>query len=567
MSSSEVVVQSPCQIDIPAIDIVTYVFQSGTPRTRDTPQFFDADVPSRCFSLSQAELYVKRLARGLQKLGLEKGDKVLLYAGNHLFFPVLLWGVIASGCVFTAVNPAASETELEYQLRDSDARLLITHPGGVGTATAVAGRVGLPQDRIYIFEDIPGTGKAHSANSWLQLWCSPSEIQGWEWERMSSLAEAQSTTAILNYSSGTTGPPKGVEISHYNAVANSLQLIHKRSLFADTPEARGRQSRLRTTGERWLAALPMYHAYGQTYFCMSVARIGAKVFIMQKFNLSKFLLYLDIYRITFLSAVPVILVMMAKHPHPGNFNLTAIENVTTGSAPLNPEIGRTIERLYLRDGVTVKQGLGMTECTCSLTGFALDDIADPRSVGWLNANCRIKIVPVEDEAFAGSVPPGVVVGELWAAGPNVMKGYYKRPQETASSILYDNDEVRWLRTGDIGYVDSNGHVYLVDRLKELIKVKGLQVSPAELELALLAHPGVADAAVVGAKIDDAEYPRAFVVRKDPTITGRELENLVKSRFAQHKWLSGGVVFVDLIPRTASGKVMRRVLAANLQAKL
>jgi acyl-CoA synthetase (AMP-forming)/AMP-acid ligase II len=233
---------------------------------------------------------------------------------------------------------------------------------------------------------------------------------------------------------------------------------------------------------------------------------------MAKYDLARFLLYLDTYRITFLSAVPVILNMLAKHPRPGDFNLRSIESVTSGSAPLNPATGAAVARMYLRPGVTVKQGLGMTECTCSLSGFAADDADDGRSVGWLNANCQVRVVPVEGEDFTASssssgegkdkddIPAGVVVGELWIAGPNVMKGYYRQPGKTGETIVHDVQGTRWLRTGDIGYVDGRGRIYVVDRMKELIKVKGLQVSPAELELALLEHAGVADAAVVGAKM-------------------------------------------------------------------
>lgn len=221
---------------------------------------------------------------------------------------------------------------------------------------------------------------------------------------------------------------------------------------------------------------------------------------MSKYNLDRFLLYLDTYRITFLSGVPVILNQLAKHPNPSTYNLRSIESVNCGSAPLNPETGRAVASLYLRPGITVKQGLGMTECTCSLSSCAPDDIDDGRSVGWLNANCKVRVVPVDGEDFAESLPVGQRGGELWITGPNVMKGYYRRPEKTAETIVVENG-TRWLRTGDIGYVDAaTGKIFVVDRMKELIKVKGLQVSPAELELTLLEHEGVADAAVVGAKM-------------------------------------------------------------------
>ncbi|EXJ66167.1 uncharacterized protein A1O5_10783 [Cladophialophora psammophila CBS 110553] len=558
------VVVSPYQLDIPTTDIASFVLSSGTASSRIQPQYFDATNPSKCFSLEQAETYVKQLAHGLRKI-LNPGDKVLLYSGNRLLFPVLLWGTVAAGCVFTAASPSASQNELEYQLRDSEASVLITEPENVSTSLKAAAAVGMLADRVFLFAD-PGEDLSRyrtlRTRSWLTIWSPVEEVGTWSWTKLRTLEEVKSTTAVINYSicaTRTTGIPKGVELSHYNLVANSTQLVHKRSIVGAGASALAKKSRLDSSGERWLAPLPMYHAYGQTYYCMNAARIGAKVFIMPKFEVDEFLLYLDIYRITFMTAVPVVLNMLAKQQHPQKYNLNAIESVVTGSAPLNPEMGTLIERMYLKPGVTIKQGLGMTECTCSVAGFGPDEESDHKSVGWLNANCRARVVPIEDRDFSSSGPPGVFIGELWFSGPNVMKGYYKKAKETSGAIVHEQGH-RWLRTGDVGYIDEKGHIYIVDRLKELIKVKGLQVAPAELELALLTHPDVADAAVVGAKINNEEYPRAFVVRKtDGKVKEEELKDLIKSRFALHKHLTGGVYFVDTIPRTGSGKVIRRAL--------
>lgn len=200
---------------------------------------------------------------------------------------------------------------------------------------------------------------------------------------------------------------------------------------------------------------------------MNAARIGAKVYIMPKFNINKLLLYSDIYRITFMTAVPVVLTMLSKQSNPGRFNLNSIEAVVTGSAPLSPEIAGTVEEMYLRPDVKVKQGLGMTEITCSIFGFAPDEEDDGRSVGRLYANCRAKLMPVEGRDFSASTPPGTNAGEIWVSGPNIMKGYYKRPKETAETIVYE-DGSRWLRTGDVGYFDASGKLYLIDRLKVCI---------------------------------------------------------------------------------------------------
>lgn len=198
---------------------------------------------------------------------------------------------------------------------------------------------------------------------------------------------------------------------------------------------------------------------------MNAARLGAKVYIMSKFDIAKYLLYLDIYRITFATMVPVIMNMLAKYPQPEKFNLKTIDGIVSGSAPLSPDIAKAVKRLYLHDSATIKQGMGLTETTCSLFQFAPDDIDDGRSIGWLNANCRAKIVTVDGKLYTGTAPPGVTVGEIMVSGPNIMKGYYKKPKETAETIITDADGTRWLKTGDIGYADDRGRFYIVDRMK------------------------------------------------------------------------------------------------------
>lgn len=185
---------------------------------------------------------------------------------------------------------------------------------------------------------------------------------------------------------------------------------------------------------------------------------------MKSFSVQQYLLYLDIYRVTFMATVPAIMATIAKQPNPSIYNLWAIETVLSGSAPLSPDLGRVIERMYLRAGVSVKQGWGMTETTCSITGFAPDDQDDGRSIGWLNPNCAARIESLEDRDFSGAAPAGATVGEIWVAGPNIMKCYYKNPKATEEAIVVANG-VRWLRTGDIGYIDERGRIYIVDRLK------------------------------------------------------------------------------------------------------
>ncbi|KAE8414544.1 hypothetical protein BDV36DRAFT_298887 [Aspergillus pseudocaelatus] len=238
---------------------------------------------------------------------------------------------------------------------------------------------------------------------------------------------------------------------------------------------------------------------------------------------------------------------IAKQPNPSIYNLQAVQTVLSGSAPLSPHLGRIIEGIYIRSGVSVKQGGGMTESTCSVTGFAPDDEDDGRSIGWLNPNRAARIERLDDRNFSGAAPAGATA--------------------TREAIVVAGG-IRWLRTGDIGYIDERGCIYIVDPLKNLIKVKGLQVAPAELEQYLLTNSDVADAAVIGAKMNGGEYPQAFVVRKKAVVTKEYLAQMIKSHFAPRKWLTGGVYFLDSIVRTRSGKVIRRespVIETNLQS--
>ncbi|KAM5347464.1 hypothetical protein ACJ41O_010469 [Fusarium nematophilum] len=535
--------ESPYQIDIPITDIPSFIF-SGPARAHSQPQYFNADNPAQNFSLERAEQWVKRWAKGLNDFGIGPDDKVMLVSGNSLYFPILLWGVLASGGVFTGCSPASS---------------------------VAADTVGLPRSNVLVFSRL-GEARTYAGRPWTDLWASDADVSNWTWRKFATREQAESATAVINYSSGTTGLPKGAEISHYNIVSNSTQVAFKRNMVANTEAGRARKQRIDLSGERWLAPLPMFHAYGQTYYCTTAAITGCKVFIMPKYSLERYLLYLDIYRITFLTGVPTLLVSLSKYPAASSFNLKAVESVLTGSAPLNPDIGKTVQEAYLRPGIQVKQGWGLTETTCSATGFAQDDEDDGRSIGWLNPNMRARIVPMPEYSFDTSREFPHTIGEIWISGPNVMKGYYKRPQETRSVIIVEGSD-RWFRTGDLGYVDQRGRLYIVDRMKELIKVKGLQVAPAEIEQTILTYPGVEDAAVIGEKRPNGEHPKAFVV-VDKTvhrITERDIQQHVEKRLSRHKWLTAGVEFINSIPRTPSGKVMRRLLAKttmdNAKARL
>lgn len=284
---------------------------------------------------------------------------------------------------------------------------------------------------------------------------------------------------VLNYSSGTTGLPKGVEISHYNYIANAHQVSYVQALAPDFYDWQQRA--------RGIAFLPMYHAYGQTFYGVNYPKIGVALYVMRKYDFITMLEWIQKYRITNLTLVPPIVVSLTKRKEVKDYDLGSLEGVGCGAAPLGKESILDFESKFAT--TRIAQGWGMTEVTCSaVTWDPTIEKADPSAVGELMPNLEGMVVDEEDKEVGVDQR-----GEFWVRGPNVMKGYWQKPEETRKTLTPDG----WLKTGDVGFRDGDGYVHIVDRKKELIKVKGLQVAPAELEALLLDHPQVDDAAVVG----------------------------------------------------------------------
>ncbi|KAG4427704.1 hypothetical protein IFR05_016813, partial [Cadophora sp. M221] len=347
--------------------------------------------------------------------------------------------------------------------------------------------------------------------------------------------------------SGTTGVPKGVMITHRSYISNAIQYNHLPSLHPDHEE--------RTRKANWLCFLPMYHAMAQTIFITCGPKRGIPVYMMKKFDFVQMLEAVQKFKISNLIMVPPIVVALAKSPITKKYDLSSVTDLGSGAAPLGGDVIREAEALWPEGDRKLKQGWGMTEVTCSMLGWDPRLTAHPSSVGELNPNCSAKIMPPSGET---EVPPGQR-GEIWVQGPNVMKGYWRNPAATAE-IFVDGPDGRWMRTGDIAYVDEKGRFFVVDRMKELIKVKGNQVAPAELEGLLLEHPGLVDACVVGVTVGGEEMPRAYVVRKEGEKVGEEeVKRWLGERVSKTKRLTGGVVFVDAVPKNPSGKILRKLL--------
>ncbi|KAJ5901954.1 hypothetical protein N7495_002482 [Penicillium taxi] len=549
--------KSRWEFKVPNAHLASLLFKSPTEPLSTQKCFLEADHPETHYlTLHDFRLWSQRFAAGLRKSGLKPGDRVLLYSGNNLFFPVAFMGVIMSGGVFTGANPTYVARELAFQLQDSGATYLLCARSSLETGLKAAELAGLSRSQIFIFDNAIYEGGGESQDGcryWGELVASPEEGRQFQWEELSTPNEADNCTLVLNYSSGTTGRPKGVEITHKNYVANMLQYNHLQTLYPDAEERRLRSS--------WLCFLPMYHAMAQSVYIACAVWRGTPVYIMPRFDFLKVLEYVQKFRITNLLLVPPIVVMFAKDPAVKKFDLSSVESVDSGAAPLGREVCMEVEKLWPPGKINIKQGWGMTEATCSILGWDPTETSLSASVGELNANCEAKIM---SEDGSTEILGKNQRGELWVRSQNIMKGYWQNPEATRQTKTKDG----WLKTGDIAYVDDEGRFHVVDRIKELIKVRGNQVAPAELEALLLEHEAIADAAVIGISIDNDERPRAYVVIKPgQSATADEIVHFINNKVSSTKRITGGVIFIDTIPKNPSGKILRKVLRDQARVEL
>ncbi|QDS76024.1 hypothetical protein FKW77_005002 [Venturia effusa] len=547
-------IQSRWSVEIPQVSFPTYMFESASKPLNDKkPVLIESRAPDTHFlTFASYRLWCQRFAAGLKANGFRKGDRLLLFAGNSIFFPVVIVGTIMAGGIFTGANPSYTARELAYQATDSGAKFLITSESSLKTASAAAKLANLPDNSVFVQDDGFATfeGRGQSIGDfrhWTQLVASEDIGRKFQWEHLTP-EDAATTTVTLNYSSGTTGVPKGVEITHQNYIANTVQMAFQNKLQATWDERK----------ERWLCFLPMYHAMAQSIFGIMALKMEIPVYMMPKFDFVGMLENVQRFKITYLILVPPVVVAMAKSPLTRKYDLSSVKRVGSGAAPLGREIAAELEKLWPPGKVNVKQGWGMSEMTCSGMGWHPDEYSDSFSVGNLNANCQAMLVDDDGK----EVKQGER-GEILFKAPNVMKGYWRKPEATAETITADG----WLKTGDVAYYDEHERFYIVDRKKELIKVKGNQVAPAELEALLLDHPAIADVAVIGVTSQNEEMPRAYVVLSEgKKATEIEIQKWMEQHVTRHKYLTGGVRFVNAIPKNPSGKILRKVLRDEAKAE-
>ncbi|MFF1459373.1 AMP-binding protein [Streptomyces sp. NPDC058330] len=460
---------------------------------------------------------VRRAATGLHARGFGKGDVLALLAPNVPAYPIAFHAAALAGGTVVVLNPLDTADDLTAHLNDTGARLLVTMPSEVVKAAAVTARTKV--EEIIVF------GEAEGATSFSALLTDgvPPEP---------AVDPAHDVVAVL-HSSGSTGYPKGVLLTHRNMIANVLQT----SLVAPLDEH-----------ETVLAVPPFHHAFGLIMTMNASLLQGATLVTMPRFDPEAYLNAIQDHRVTRLYVVPTIAVLLAKSPLVDRYDLSSLRSIVSGGAALDPG---TAELCRRRLGVSIGQGYGLTEALVSFMQLA-DPVASG-SVGPNSPNIECKIVDITTGNELGHNQDG----EVLIRGPHVMKGYLNAPEATAKVLEPDG----FLHTGDLGHVDENGELFLVDRIKELIKYKGQQVSPVELEAVLMSHPKVTDAAVIGVPDEEAsEIPKGFVVTGEP-VTPKEIMAFVAERVAPYKKIRR-LEFIDQIPRTPVGKIERRSLLAR-----
>ncbi len=510
---AEHVFQSPIpDVEIPEVALTQFVFGDDPSSTRIA--MIDG-ATGGTWTFAELVDAIKRLAGGLQAAGIKPGVSVGLMAPNMPEYTIVFHAVALAGGTVTTINPVYGAEEVRFQLNDADASMLIAVKEMVETAVSAA--EGSSVTEVVTIGGVAGLR-------------SMTDLMGDPIEQVE--VDTAEHVVVLPYSSGTTGLPKGVMLTHRNCVAN---LAQSNAMLKYEP------------GEVALAVLPFFHIYGMQVLMNGLLAEGVTVVTMPRFDMEQALSLIQEHGVSQFYAVPPIVLGLAKSPLVDNYDVSSLRKIFSGAAPLGGDLA---EEAAQRVGCVVVQGYGMTELSpISHATVGTDVKPGSNGVTAPNTLCRIVSPDGVDQGVDGE-------GELWIKGPQVMKGYLNKPEATAETIDADG----YLHTGDVARFDSDGHMYIVDRVKELIKYKGFQVPPAELEALVVTHPDVADVAVIGVpEIEAGELPKAFVVLKpgaeeDPD----SIMNFVAEHVASYKKIRL-VEFVDSIPKSASGKILRRQL--------
>jgi acyl-CoA synthetase (AMP-forming)/AMP-acid ligase II len=523
-----VVIRSPHpDVEIPDVSLYDFLFAPLAGDDLDRVAVIDGPSGAET-TYGTLRAHVDALAGAFAARGYGVGDVVALHSPNVPAFVSVFHGLLRAGITVTTINALASGPEVAKQLVASGAKALVTVSPLLAQAREGAATAGLTD--VVVLDGAEGHTNLRDL---LTAGAAAPEVS----------FDPATHLAVLPYSSGTTGLPKGVMLTHRNLVANVLQAEPYIPLTRDDVIP---------------AVLPFFHIYGMTVLMNGAVYQRSTIVTMPRFDLPEYLRIIDEHRATVLFVAPPIALAVAKHPLAAQADLGSVRLMMSGAAPFDEHLAALVAQRLPHASVT--QGYGMSEMSpvSHTIPVGRADIS-PGSIGLLIPNMQAKIVdPATGEEIDQPAEGMSEPGELLCAGPNVMSGYLGNEQETRDTITPDG----FLHTGDIVTVDADGAFYVVDRLKELIKYKGYQVPPAELEALLIAHPQIADAAVVGVPDGEGEeLPKAFVVvAEGAELTAEQVMEYVAAKVATYKKIRI-VEFTHAIPKSAAGKILRKDLKA------
>ena len=482
----------------------------------------------RSYSYKELEDYSDRFASALPGIGVRPGDRVAILAPNCVEFVVAFFGILKAGAIVTTVNSGYREREIAHQLNDSGAETIVVHEALLPVADSARTEARGLKRSIVVTRDSSTPG-----SFWDLIERASPSIPAVRIDPVEDVA-------VLPYSSGTTGLSKGVMLTHHNLVSNLQQFLNRKEELS-----------VIRSNDVILTHLPLFHIYGMNVLMNGAIGAGATQVMMGRFDIDEFLGLMSCHRVSMMFTVPPVGLGLTQYPLVSDHDLSAIRVGFFGAAPLSSDMQVRIQEVM---GFPIIQGYGMTEASpVTHSDFMEPHLTRPGSIGPSLPDTEQKVVDVETGTH--EVDPGET-GELMVRGPQVMKGYYQNSEATAETLTEDG----WLHTGDIVRMDPDGYVWVLDRKKELIKYKGFQVPPAELEGVLLEHPGITDAAVIGKDdVESGEIPKAFVVRKPGAeLTGEDVMSFVASNVATFKRIRE-VEFIAEVPKNPSGKILRRLL--------
>ncbi|PYH43853.1 adenylate-forming enzyme AfeA [Aspergillus saccharolyticus JOP 1030-1] len=543
----------PCLGYPPYTDLLTFAFRSPYPYDRERPLFIDAENPSQSFNARQFETLVRTLIAGLKAHGVQRGDCVLVHLGNSIIYPALFYSIIGAGGVFMGTNARSQPQELDHLLQLAEPRLIITSRDALATVLKVSADREISPSQVCLLDELAedhigqllfsgpmayaAASVPYLANTENGSHLTFAHLLAYgeeDWLTFHDEEIAKSTPAAMFPTSGTGGLPKAAILSHHAIISQHLGIQY------EVPYEVTR-----------LMSLPMFHLFGALWTHLFPIRYGQPLFVLSRFELAQFVAAVYQYRISETYMVPAMIHAFNRATIPVADYLSSLRYVGVAGAPID---GPSMEQFgqLLHSEAQASQLWGMTEVGVVFQN-RYGEPGHPGSIGRQLAGYEARLIGQDGEVVAEENKPG----ELFVRGAGLLLGYKGRTDA--------KDAHGWFRTGDVAYV-RDGVYYIHGRTKELIKVRGWQVAPAELEAVLLLHPGIEDAAVIGVTSHDGstELPRAFIVRaKNATgnrLTADEAYSFTRQQLVSYKALDGGIIFVEEIPRTASGKIQRFKLA-------